>query len=63
MGRGHRLFPLAGPVALVVVITTWALLLIVGWALIYWPHMPGGFRFDPGVDAALHDAAWGARRR
>ena len=56
--RGHRLFPLAGPVALVVVITTWAVLLIIGWALIYWPHMPGGFRFDAGVDesdpALLH---------
>jgi hypothetical protein len=50
-GRAHRLLPLAGPVALVVVITSWAIFLIVGWALIYWPHVPEGFRFDPGVDA------------
>jgi hypothetical protein len=48
-GSGPRLFPLAGPVALVVVIATWAALLIVGWTLIFWPHMPAGFRFDPGV--------------
>lgn len=52
IGRAHRLLPLAGPVALVVVITSWAVFLVVGWALIYWPHVPEGFRFDPGVDAA-----------
>lgn len=46
---------LAGPVALVTVITTWAGLLVLGWALIYWPHMPGGFRFDVGVEAAGPD--------
>jgi hypothetical protein len=34
------------------VITSWAIFLIVGWALVYWPHVPEGFRFDPGVDAA-----------
>ena len=51
-GPGHQLFPLGGPAALVAVIGTWAALLIVGWALIFWPHMPSGFRFQPGVEAA-----------
>jgi voltage-gated potassium channel Kch len=42
---------LAGPMAFVTVIATWAGLLMLGWALIYWPHMPEGFRFDAGVEA------------
>jgi Ion channel len=48
-GPHPRLFPLAGPVALIAVIATWALLLVVGWALVYWPHLPDGFRFAEGV--------------
>ena len=51
-GTRHGLFPIAGPVALVTVIATWAGLLVLGWALVFWPHMPGGFRFAPGVEAA-----------
>jgi Ion channel len=51
-GTRHGLFPIAGPVALVTVIATWAGLLVLGWGLVFWPHMPGGFRFDPGVEAA-----------
>lgn len=46
------LFSMAGPVALVVVLAIWAGLLVLGWALIFWPHMPGGFRFDTGVEAS-----------
>ena len=42
---------LAGPVAFVTVIATWAGLLVLGWALVFWPHMPGNFRFDAGVEA------------
>ncbi|HEY3190758.1 MAG TPA: potassium channel family protein, partial [Solirubrobacteraceae bacterium] len=54
-GPQHRLFPLGGPVALVAVIATWAALLVVGWALIFWPHMPSGFRFQPGVESSGSD--------
>jgi hypothetical protein len=28
---------------------------VLGWALIFWPHMPGGFRVDAGVEAAGSD--------
>jgi hypothetical protein len=42
-------------VAFVTVIATWAGLLVLGWALIFWPHMPGSFRFDPNVEAAGSD--------
>jgi hypothetical protein len=51
----HGRLQVAGPVALVTVIVTWAGLLVLGWALVYWPHMPGGFRFDSGVEAAGPD--------
>jgi Ion channel len=36
-------FALAGPTALLVVIGSWAALLILGWALIFWPHVHGEF--------------------
>jgi hypothetical protein len=36
-------FALAGPTALLVVIGSWAALLILGWALIFWPHIHGEF--------------------
>ena len=49
-GRPERL-SLAGPIAFVVVIAAWTLLLVLGWALIFLPHVPDHFRFDPGVEA------------
>ena len=33
------LFPLAGPYGLVATIAVWAILLLVGWALLIWPHL------------------------
>src|SRR4051794_27957118 len=48
--RRRAIFSLAGPFALLAVVATWALLLIVGWALIFWPHMPDGFTLASGVD-------------
>ena len=50
-GAGHRAFLLAGPAALGAVVVTWAALLAIGWALIYLPQMPEGFRFDAGAGA------------
>lgn len=32
-------FPLAGPLGLMAVIATWTALLLVGWALVLWPHL------------------------
>jgi hypothetical protein len=42
-GRGGRWFVLAGPLGLVLVFASWAILLGVGWALVYLPHVPEGF--------------------
>jgi hypothetical protein len=36
-------FALAGPTALLIVIGSWAALLILGWALIFWPHIQSDF--------------------
>ena len=37
------LLPIAGPTMLLLIVVTWAGMLAIGWALIYWPHMPQGF--------------------
>jgi hypothetical protein len=51
VGRRRRaLGPLTGPLAMVVVVLTWVLLILLGWALVYWPHLPGGFVFGSGLD-------------
>jgi hypothetical protein len=50
--RRPRSFALAGPFALLAVIGTWAVLLIVGWALIYAPHMPESFNLTSEVDSS-----------
>lgn len=52
LGRRVRLLlPIAGPLTVVAVIVCWALLIAVGFALIYWPRFPQDFRFsqaEPG---------------
>lgn len=39
-----------GPIAILGVIMTWALVIIGGWALVYWPHMAEGFSFGSGLE-------------
>lgn len=41
-----------GPVAFFTTIGSWFILPAVGWALVYWPHMPSAFAFGEGLDAA-----------
>jgi hypothetical protein len=53
LARGsHHPLSLAGPVAFLAVIGFWGGFVLVGFALIYWPHMPEGFAFQPGLDVA-----------
>ena len=40
---------LAGPCAFLAVIASWSALLVVGWALVFWPRMPGEFLYAPGL--------------
>jgi len=42
----------SGPVSMLGVIGIWGLLTALGWALVYWPHMPQGFSFPDGATAA-----------
>jgi hypothetical protein len=64
MGRRHAApMLMAGPLMVVAVILTWLALSTVGWALIYWAHMPDGFvvttdNLPPqeGIVAALYQS-------
>ncbi|MET9320168.1 potassium channel family protein [Streptomyces sp. NPDC003038] len=52
---GHRRASgLAGPVAMVAVVAVWALTVVLGWALIYWPHMPDSFTYATGLRPGDH---------
>lgn len=53
-GRGSGTLGLAAPTALVVIIASWATLLAVGWALIYWPYMPGNFLYSTGLSPSAN---------
>jgi Ion channel len=55
VGTRRERLSFAGPVAFVTVLATWAGLLILGWALIFWPHVPGSFRFDAGIEGRGSD--------
>lgn len=46
---------LAGPIAMVAVVVMWAGGVVVGWALIYWPHMPDAFSFTAGLEPGADD--------
>lgn len=59
---GHRLGSAIGPAAMVAVIILWVAIQGIGWALIYYPHIPGGFVYSSGVDPAdypeFHEALY-----
>ncbi|MFD8012392.1 potassium channel family protein [Streptomyces sp. NPDC058955] len=54
--RGARWRPagLAGPLGMIMVLAVWALTVAVGWALVYWPHMPDDFSYATGLDPDEH---------
>jgi hypothetical protein len=48
--RGRRrVSVLAGPLSMVVVVLAWVALIVLGWTLIYWPHLPDDFVLSEGV--------------
>jgi hypothetical protein len=49
---------LAGPVSLIVVVLTWATLLVVGWALVLVPHFPAGYEYSTESSGRLLDALY-----
>ncbi|AQT75681.1 MULTISPECIES: potassium channel family protein [Streptomyces] len=52
-GRRHA-SGLTGPLAMVAVVAVWALTVVLGWALVYAPHMPDGFTYTAGLEPADH---------
>ncbi|MFE9882883.1 potassium channel family protein [Streptomyces sp. NPDC005784] len=52
--RSSRTAGLAGPVGMVTVLATWAGAVAVGWALVYWPHMPQAFSFSGTLKPSEH---------
>lgn len=51
----RRLHHLSGPLAMVAVVFVWLSLIVLGWALVYWPHLPEGFLYSAGLEPAEHD--------
>lgn len=61
VARGrHAVLSLAGPIAFVAVIAAWGMLVVVGFALIMWPHFPGGFAAGDGARIAEGAELWDA---
>ncbi len=48
----HRpgILALGGPTTVLAVISSWTVLLAVGWALVYWPYLPERFLLQTGLD-------------
>jgi hypothetical protein len=57
--RGHPR-AVTGPIALLAVVVTWILLVVLGGALIYAPHLPEAFVYGPGIEprGAVLDAVY-----
>ncbi len=49
---GHRLGVALGPATMVGIVMLWVLIQGVGWALIYYPHVPAGFLYSDGINPA-----------
>jgi hypothetical protein len=50
VSRYPRFLQFAGPLGFLVTLATWTVLLTLGWAFVYWPHLPNGFSFEPGMN-------------
>ncbi|WP_309132131.1 potassium channel family protein [Brevibacterium sp.] len=49
---GRRFRAVVGPAALVTVVIAWVAFQVLGFALIYLPHVPTGLTYAPGIDPA-----------
>jgi hypothetical protein len=56
--RWPSMLPTSGPLSIAAAIVTWALLLSMGFALIYWASFPGGYEFQTTVPAGAWDRWW-----
>jgi voltage-gated potassium channel Kch len=51
----HHVLSLAGPIAFIGVIVVWGSLVVFGFALIIWPHMPDEFAVSQSLESAEQD--------
>lgn len=58
--RAGRWGVAVGPASVLVTIAVWSALQIVGWALVYLPHVPEGFAFSHDLDAEGFVPFWEA---
>lgn len=60
--RGRKPLTLAGPVGFVAVVATWTLLLVLGFACVYWRHLDDSFTFvsnlEPGANVGFTDSVY-----
>jgi hypothetical protein len=57
----HRgILSYAGPLAMLLIIISWATFMITGFALVYLPHMGDQYIFDAGVNPTNHRGFWEA---
>jgi hypothetical protein len=54
--RGSGAPRYAGPLGYIAVLGAWTAMLVIGWALIFLPHMPDGFHFSGGLVPSEHDS-------
>jgi hypothetical protein len=52
--RRGRLHHLSGPLAMVAVVFVWLTMIVLGWSLVYWPHLPESFVYSAGLDPSEH---------
>lgn len=50
---GGRMATLAGPLAMVAVAGLWTVLIVLGWTLVYWPHISHGFSYAQGLEPTV----------
>ena len=56
----RRTRQLAGPIGILGTVASWTGLVVVGWTLVYLPHMPQGFYFGSSLDPAQSSDAMAA---
>ncbi|WP_125777316.1 potassium channel family protein [Antribacter gilvus] len=52
---GARAARLSGPAAMASVTVVWVGCIVVGWALVYWPHLQTGFSYSTDLEPARRD--------
>ncbi|MGA8987070.1 potassium channel family protein [Aeromicrobium sp.] len=58
IGRKDSTTTIAGPLGLLATLGVWTTLLVCGFGLLYWPHMPSGFNFGSSLTPLTSSDLW-----